>query len=119
MPPSRFPGYERSGPFERNCLLDGYWSGREPSCSKPRPPPLVRSPITILNDNTVDGTKNIRAGHRGGDEDDHGHGHSVRLKTLQRGAMHPLIHNVFWGMLYKKLRFETYPRLLTGRYISC
>lgn len=50
-----FPGFERSGPFERTCYEDGYWSGKEPSCSKPRP-------ITILSDNTVDGTKNVRAG---------------------------------------------------------
>ncbi len=51
-------GYDRSGPFERVCLDDGYWSGREPSCAKPRPPPI----INIFKDNTVDGTKNIRAG---------------------------------------------------------
>ena len=79
----RHAGYERSGPFERNCLDDGYWSGREPSCSKPRPPPPppLSGPnggIAILNDNTVDGTKNIRAGHRGrGEDEEHGHGHSV------------------------------------------
>ena len=31
------PGFERDGPFERVCLEDGYWSGVEPSCQKPRP----------------------------------------------------------------------------------
>ena len=74
-----FPGYERSGPFERTCLDDGYWSGREPSCSKPRP--VLKPSVSILNDNTVDGTKNIRAGHniRGAEDEDHGHGHSVRI----------------------------------------
>ena len=55
-----FPGFDRTGPFVRTCLEDGYWSGREPSCSKPRPIP--RDPITILSDNTIDGTKNVRAG---------------------------------------------------------
>lgn len=46
-----------SGPFERTCLEDGYWSDREPSCSKPRPVTDI-----LASDNTVDGTKNIRAG---------------------------------------------------------
>ena len=50
-------GYERSGNFQRVCLDDGYWSGPEPECNKPRP-------ITILSDNTVDGTHNVRAGGR-------------------------------------------------------
>ena len=54
------PGYERDGPFIRTCLLDGYWSGVEPSCQRPR---LALKPIlTILSDNTVDGTTNVRAG---------------------------------------------------------
>ena len=52
-----FPGFERSGPFERQCREDGYWSGREPSCARPKP-------ITILSDNTIDGTRNVRAGPR-------------------------------------------------------
>merc|ERR1719232_1608465 len=52
-----FPGYERTGTFQRVCLEDGYWSGPEPECNKPRP-------ITILSDNTVDGTHNVRAGGR-------------------------------------------------------
>ena len=50
-------GYERSGSYQRTCLDDGYWSGPEPECNKP-------VPITILSDNTVDGTHNIRAGGR-------------------------------------------------------
>jgi len=59
-----FPGYERDGPFERSCLIDGYWSGIEPSCQKPRPI------LTILSDNTVEGTTNVRApGTRAGDTD--------------------------------------------------
>lgn len=52
-----FPGFERNGPFERVCLEDAYWSGREPSCARPKP-------ITILSDNTIDGTRNVRAGPR-------------------------------------------------------
>ena len=52
-----FPGYERSGSFQRICLDDGYWSGPEPGCNKP-------IPVTILSDNTVDGTQNVRAGGR-------------------------------------------------------
>ena len=54
------PGYERDGPFIRTCLLDGYWSGVEPSCGRPRSP--LKPILTILSDNTVDGTTNVRAG---------------------------------------------------------
>jgi hypothetical protein len=63
-----FPGYDRSGPFERACLDDGYWSDREPSCARPRPPPPVIT--SILRDNTIDGTKNIRAGSISDGEED-------------------------------------------------
>ncbi len=57
--PSQFSlGFDREGPFVRSCLEDGYWSGVEPSCSKPRP--LLPG---LLDDNTVDGTKNVRAGY--------------------------------------------------------
>ena len=54
------PGYDRTGPFTRTCLLDGYWSGVEPSCQRPRHP--LTPDLTILSDNTVDGTTNVRAG---------------------------------------------------------
>ncbi len=54
-----FPSYEREGPFTRECLEDGFWSGREPECKRPRPKELP-----ILRDNTVDGTTNVRAGSR-------------------------------------------------------
>ena len=29
------------------------------------------------------------------------------------------LSSVISGLLYKKLRFETYPCLLTGRFVSC
>ena len=60
-----FPGYDRSGPFERICLEDGYWSGREPSCLKPRPPDIA----ILGSDNTVDGTTNVRGALPNGEED--------------------------------------------------
>ena len=55
-----FTEFERHGDFQRVCLDDGYWSGPEPKCNKP----TTRRPISILSDNTVDGTHNIRAGNR-------------------------------------------------------
>lgn len=67
-----FPGYERSGPFQRVCLNDGYWSGPEPTCNKPQP-------VTILSDNTVDGTRNVRAGSRNTGDEDEGSSSSVGL----------------------------------------
>ena len=51
-----FPGYDRDGPFERVCGEDGYWSGVEPSCQKPRPI------LPVITDNTIDGAENIRSG---------------------------------------------------------
>ena len=53
-----FSGFERTGNFSRECLEDGYWSGLTPECNRPLPP------VTILSDNTVDGTHNVHAGGR-------------------------------------------------------
>ena len=53
-----FSGFERTGNFSRECLDDGYWSGPTPECNRPLPP------VTILSDNTVDGTHNVHAGGR-------------------------------------------------------